>query len=112
MTAVDRKAVVRRHTVEMSGIDPRSPLSVGNGELCLTVDVTGLQTFEDVVGKLKKRGVDLMLCEANPRVEAKLSSPHQGRSSKPEKNIGRGIYVVAGMIAARDSTRTAFARNR
>jgi hypothetical protein len=47
MTAVDRKAVVRRHTVEMADIDPRSPLSVGNGELCLTVDVTVLQTFPE-----------------------------------------------------------------
>jgi len=47
MTAVDRKAVVRRHTVEMAEVDPTSPLSVGNGELCLTVDVTGLQTFPE-----------------------------------------------------------------
>src|SRR5665647_1582690 len=47
MTVVDRKAVVRRHTVEMAEIDPTSPLSVGNGELCLTVDVTGLQTFPE-----------------------------------------------------------------
>ena len=47
MAAVDRKAVVRRHAVEMADIDPRSPLSVGNGELCLTVDVTGLQTFPE-----------------------------------------------------------------
>ena len=47
MTAVDRKAVVRRHSVELAEIDPTSPLSVGNGELCLTVDVTGLQTFPE-----------------------------------------------------------------
>jgi hypothetical protein len=44
---IDRKALVRRHSVEMSGVDPRSPLSVGNGELCCTVDVTGLQTFPE-----------------------------------------------------------------
>jgi len=47
MTVVDRKAVVRRHTVEVTDVDPASPLSVGNGELCLTVDVTGLQTFPE-----------------------------------------------------------------
>lgn len=47
MTAVDRRAVVRRHRVEMTEVDPTSPLSVGNGELCLTVDVTGLQTFPE-----------------------------------------------------------------
>jgi hypothetical protein len=42
---IDREAVVRRHRVELAGIDPHAPVSVGNGELCLTVDVTGLQTF-------------------------------------------------------------------
>src|SRR5689334_24919896 len=42
---IDRHAVVARHAVEVTGIDPGSALSVGNGELCMTVDVTGLQTF-------------------------------------------------------------------
>ena len=42
---LDRGAVVARHAVEVTGIDPGSALSVGNGELCMTVDVTGLQTF-------------------------------------------------------------------
>lgn len=36
-----------RHAVEVTGIDPGAALSVGNGELCMTVDVTGLQTFPD-----------------------------------------------------------------
>ncbi|NUT51234.1 MAG: hypothetical protein HOV94_28620 [Saccharothrix sp.] len=45
MASIDRKALVDRHAVEATGIDPRSPLSVGNGELCCTVDVTGVQTF-------------------------------------------------------------------
>ncbi|TDE38229.1 hypothetical protein E1295_33730, partial [Nonomuraea mesophila] len=31
----------------MTRIVPESPLSVGNGEFCCTVDVTGLQTFPD-----------------------------------------------------------------
>ncbi|TDV47896.1 hypothetical protein CLV71_109131 [Actinophytocola oryzae] len=42
---MDRRAVVTRHAVEVTGIDAGSALSVGNGELCMTVDVTGLQTF-------------------------------------------------------------------
>ncbi|MGM1058303.1 hypothetical protein [Saccharothrix sp. Mg75] len=42
---IERRALVDRHAVEVTGLDPRSPLSVGNGELCCTVDVTGLQTF-------------------------------------------------------------------
>lgn len=44
---LDRRAIVERHAVEVTGIVAESPLSVGNGELCFTVDVTGLQTFPD-----------------------------------------------------------------
>lgn len=44
---IDRHAVVARHAVEVTGLDPGSALSVGNGELCMTVDVTGLQTFPE-----------------------------------------------------------------
>ncbi len=36
-----------QHVVEVTEVDGRSPLSVGNGEFCFTVDVTGLQTFPD-----------------------------------------------------------------
>jgi hypothetical protein len=42
---IDRRALVTRHTVEVTGIVATSPLSVGNGDLCYTADVTGLQTF-------------------------------------------------------------------
>ncbi|ADB31184.1 conserved hypothetical protein [Kribbella flavida DSM 17836] len=41
---IDRRALVGRHDVELSGVVAESPLSVGNGELCFTVDVTGLQS--------------------------------------------------------------------
>lgn len=47
MAGIDREALVRRHNVVLSEIDPRSPLQVGNGELSMAVDVTGLQTFPD-----------------------------------------------------------------
>lgn len=36
------------------------------------MDATGLQTFEEVLAKLKRRHVDVLLCEANPRVIQKL----------------------------------------
>src|ERR1035441_1047616 len=42
---IDRRAVVSRHAPTLHRIDPRSPLSVGNGEFAFTVDPTGLQTF-------------------------------------------------------------------
>jgi hypothetical protein len=44
---IDRRALVERHRVEVRGIDPQSPLSVGNGSLGFTVDVTGLQSFPE-----------------------------------------------------------------
>ncbi|MEV5410255.1 hypothetical protein AB0K60_15640 [Thermopolyspora sp. NPDC052614] len=48
---IDRRALVDRHAVEVTGLPTDdtapSPLSVGNGELCFTVDVTGLQTFPE-----------------------------------------------------------------
>ncbi|MGH3391624.1 MAG: hypothetical protein ACRDOO_22365 [Actinomadura sp.] len=44
---IDRRALVARHAVEVTGMAAASPLSVGNGEFCFTADVTGLQTFPD-----------------------------------------------------------------
>ena len=42
---IDRQARVRRHNPVVRSLDPRSPLSVGNGEFAFTADPTGLQTF-------------------------------------------------------------------
>ncbi|TLM83430.1 hypothetical protein FDW83_10325 [Pseudarthrobacter sp. NamE2] len=42
---IDREALVRRHNVEQGSLDPRSPVSVGNGEFCFTFDLTGLQSL-------------------------------------------------------------------
>ena len=36
------------------------------------MDITGLQTLEEVIEKLNRRGVLVILCEANERVKAKL----------------------------------------
>jgi hypothetical protein len=40
-----RRDIVARHNPTLHGFDPRSPLSVGNGEFAFTADATGLQTF-------------------------------------------------------------------
>lgn len=45
---IDREALVHRHNVTVRSIDPKSPLTVGNGGFAFTVDVTGLQTFGDL----------------------------------------------------------------
>ena len=36
------------------------------------IDITGIQALEEAVRSLQRRGVDVMLCGANPRVHAKL----------------------------------------
>lgn len=45
---IDRAALVARHAVHVSRVDPESPLSVGNGDFAFTVDATGLQSFENL----------------------------------------------------------------
>ena len=42
---IDRKKLVRRHNPLLTHIDHESPLSLGNGELAFTADVTGMQTL-------------------------------------------------------------------
>ncbi|WP_106401072.1 hypothetical protein [Actinocorallia populi] len=42
---IDRQAVVRRHTVELTEADPSHVLTVGNGDFAFTADITGMQTF-------------------------------------------------------------------
>jgi hypothetical protein len=48
---LDRQAIVSRHAPLNSQFDPFSALSIGNGSLAFTADVTGLQTFPDVYEK-------------------------------------------------------------
>jgi len=43
--AVNRMALLARHHPHVSGVEPRSPLQVGNGQFAMSVDLTGLQTF-------------------------------------------------------------------
>ncbi|SFL43633.1 hypothetical protein SAMN04487943_101541 [Gracilibacillus orientalis] len=44
---MDRKKIVDRHSPIVTGIEPRAPLSVGNGEFGMSVDYTGLQTLPE-----------------------------------------------------------------
>jgi hypothetical protein len=44
---IDREALVRRHHPVLTTFDIEAPLSVGNGEMAFTADVTGLQTFAE-----------------------------------------------------------------
>ncbi|MBT2290861.1 glycoside hydrolase family 65 [Paenibacillus albidus] len=44
---MDRKPVVTRNHPVLTQLEPRSPLSVGNGQFAFSADYTGLQTFPD-----------------------------------------------------------------
>ncbi|HEY1205645.1 MAG: glycoside hydrolase family 65 [Bryobacteraceae bacterium] len=45
---LDRQAIVSRHDPILHDVDPRSPLSVGNGEFAFTADATGLQSLAEL----------------------------------------------------------------
>lgn len=47
-SAIDRPALVNRHSPFSRRLDPLAPLSLGNGEFAFTGDITGLQTFPEV----------------------------------------------------------------
>lgn len=49
---IDRRALVTRHNPSFTSIDPSSPIMIGNGDIAFTVDITGLQTFEDQYSSL------------------------------------------------------------
>lgn len=43
---IDRQAVVKRHNITTTAFDGKSPAQVGNGEFAFSMDITGLQTFQ------------------------------------------------------------------
>lgn len=49
---IDRRALVTRHNPSFTHVDPSAPLMVGNGDIALTADITGLQTFPDEYSSL------------------------------------------------------------
>lgn len=42
---IDRAALVARHAIRLTAIDPWAPVMLGNGSLGFTADITGLQTY-------------------------------------------------------------------
>src|SRR5689334_21515891 len=44
-SAINRQAVVRRHTIQINKADSLASLTIGNGQFAFTADITGLQTF-------------------------------------------------------------------
>ncbi|WP_163538650.1 glycoside hydrolase family 65 [Gracilibacillus sp. YIM 98692] len=44
---MNRKPIVDKHSPVITELEPRAPLSIGNGDFGFSVDFTGLQTFPD-----------------------------------------------------------------
>ena len=93
---IDREALVRRHNVHQRRLDPRSPVSVGNGEFAFTMDLTGLQTLpaDYPVGARD---------EALPRGTLLGTQSNWGWHSMP----GGERYSLAGSTVLYDSPRGA-----
>lgn len=49
---IDRHALVKRHDVTLTKVDPHAPLMLGNGSIGFTADITGLQTFPEQYSKI------------------------------------------------------------
>ena len=66
------------------------------------MDITGIQTLEDVIANLRKRGVTVMLSGANPRVFAKLQAAGLFSSGFPESHCEslRDALIRAGVGSA------------
>jgi hypothetical protein len=54
---IDRHALVTRHNITVTAIDPNGAMAVGNGEFAFNFDVTGLQTFPEYYAKTMPIGI-------------------------------------------------------
>ncbi len=66
------------------------------------MDITGIQTLEAVAAKLRRRGVAVVLCEANERVEAKLRQAgviDDGRDGEYAQTLTDAVRSACRQIA-------------
>ncbi|MEO8013476.1 MAG: SulP family inorganic anion transporter [Polaromonas sp.] len=72
------------------------------------MDITGIQTLDEVIVKLRKRGVRTLLCEANERVRAKLWKAGVldllGQQDFHDQFATALTSAVAGLAATADGT--------
>ena len=64
------------------------------------MDITGIETLQQVVNGLRKRGVTVVLCEANPRVAAKLQQARVISNDRSEEYFERLVDAVRHAIGA------------
>jgi len=97
---IDRKALVTRHDIVLTRHDPLTPLSVGNGELAFTADITGLQSFPVLSAKEVQRETLAHWgwhSEPNPQgyTLAQAESVHQGVPYADQATTPAGLLLRA-----------------
>jgi SulP family sulfate permease len=70
------------------------------------MDLTGLQRFQEVIQVLKKRGVRVILCDANARVQGKIAEVGLLGQRGPE---GYCSHLPEALAACRPVLQEAFA---
>ncbi|MES0874742.1 SulP family inorganic anion transporter [Sinimarinibacterium thermocellulolyticum] len=63
------------------------------------MDITGIQTLEEAIGTLRRRGVEVWLCEANARVLGKLRKAHLAGNSSPDQYANRFDDTLRAALA-------------
>ena len=58
------------HTLSVTYMDPKAIIFRLKGVPFM--DITGLQTFQEIIEQFHSRSIDVLLCEANSRVQYKL----------------------------------------
>lgn len=58
------------HTLSMTHMDPKA--IIFRLKEVPFMDITGLQTFQEIIEQFHSRSIDVLLCEANSRVQYKL----------------------------------------
>ncbi len=64
------------------------------------MDITGIQVLEEVAGKLRKRGVAVVLCEANERVRGKLERAGVIDAARPQDYAAGLAEAVRAAMAS------------
>lgn len=94
---IDRKNLVSRHNPTITSIDADSPLSVGNGRIAHTVDITGMQTLAE---EYETRGFPLCTMSewgwhTEPFPGTKTGKPDAGALKLTEYRAKRGTVRYA-----------------
>lgn len=66
------------------------------------MDITGIQTLDEVAGKLRRRGISVVLCEANDRVRTKLQLAGvigDVRDGEYAQSLAAAVRAAAGQRA-------------